>query len=73
MSDVKIPAVDFDANRALKTIAEQVAVIFQMLPGLLDTMKSVVSQQQEHERRIIRLEGAVIRLEALVTTLQVPK
>jgi hypothetical protein len=49
----------FDLPRAVRTIAAQVAAIFQTLPGLVETMREVVLQQREHERRIIRLEGIV--------------
>jgi hypothetical protein len=53
----------YDESRALKTMAKQVASLYSHLPTLIDTVKSVVQQQQEHERRLIRLEGKVAALE----------
>jgi hypothetical protein len=34
-------------------------VIYQALPGFIETIRAVAEQQKEHERRIIRLEGLV--------------
>lgn len=52
----------FSIEKTLKTIAGQVTVIFQALPGLIETIRAVAEQQKEHERRIIRLEGLVQEL-----------
>jgi hypothetical protein len=67
---------EFDTNRALKTIMFQVGSLYAALPTLLATVKEVVVQQAEHERRIIRLESItelqkeherrIIRLEGIV-------
>lgn len=73
MSDTPVPdAPDtgpelhevFDADRALRTIAKQVAAIFQTLPLLVESMKRIEARQDEHERRIIRLEGIAAAREA---------
>jgi hypothetical protein len=49
----------FILEKAVKTMAAQVMVIFQALPGFMETMRAVAEQQKEHERRLIRLEGLV--------------
>lgn len=54
----------FDEARALRTMAGQVAAMYDHLPDLIETVKAVVSQQREHERRIIRLEGIAEKLKA---------
>jgi hypothetical protein len=49
----------FILEKAVKAMAAQVMVIYQALPGLMETMRAVAEQQKEHERRLIRLEGLV--------------
>jgi hypothetical protein len=54
----EVPEV-YDDGRILRTMAQQVSILYKELPSLLATVKAVAQQQVEHERRIIRLEGHV--------------
>ena len=65
----EVPEV-FDADRALRTMAVQVAAIFQTLPTWQVKLDAVTDQQKEHERRIKRLEADVMDLTTRIETLE---
>jgi hypothetical protein len=54
----------------LKTMAIQVAGMYQHLPALIEAVGELKAQKEEHERRIIRVEGAIEDLHTIVREMQ---
>jgi hypothetical protein len=54
-------AVDSELRQAVSTLSAQVSEIHSSWGGLLAAVSRIENRQDEHERRIVRLEGAMER------------